>query len=40
MHAYAVANYQPTPRPGADPAAVTDDQINQMLVETPKRYFS
>ena len=27
VHAYAVANYRPTPRPGADPAAVTDDQI-------------
>lgn len=27
VHAYAVATYQPTPRPGANPAAVTDDQI-------------
>ena len=27
VHAYAVATYQPTPRPGANPAAVTDNQI-------------
>ena len=27
VHAYAVANYTPTPRPGEDPAAVTDAQI-------------
>jgi len=27
VHAYAVSTYQPTPRPGANPAAVTDDQI-------------
>ena len=27
VHAYAVATYQPTPRPGANPAAVTDEQI-------------
>lgn len=27
VHAYAVATYQPTPRPGANPAAVTDQQI-------------
>lgn len=27
VHAYAVATYEPTPRPGANPAAVTDDQI-------------
>ena len=27
VHAYAVATYQPTPRPGANPAAVTDPQI-------------
>ena len=27
VHAYAVAQYQPTPRPGSDPARITDDQI-------------
>lgn len=27
VHAYAVATYQPTPRPGVNPAAVTDTQI-------------
>ena len=27
VHAYAVSTYQPAPRPGANPAAVTDDQI-------------
>lgn len=27
VHAYAVATYQPTSRPGANPAAVTDQQI-------------
>lgn len=27
VHAYAVANYTPTPRPGQDPASVTDAQI-------------
>lgn len=27
VHAYAVATYKPTPRPGANPAAVTDNQI-------------
>ena len=27
VHAYAVATYNPVPRPGANPAAVTDDQI-------------
>lgn len=27
VHAYAVATYKPTPRPGANPAAVTDPQI-------------
>lgn len=27
VHAYAVATYQPTPRPGVNPAAVTDDHI-------------
>lgn len=27
VHAYAVATYTPTPRPGINPAAVTDEQI-------------
>lgn len=27
VHAYAVATYEPTPRPGQNPAAVTDPQI-------------
>ena len=27
VHAYAVATYEPTPRPGENPAAVTDDQV-------------
>ena len=27
VHAYAVATYEPTPRPGENPSAVTDDQI-------------
>lgn len=27
VHAYAVATYKPTPPPGANPAAVTDQQI-------------
>lgn len=27
VHAYAVATYEPTPRPGENPAAVTDSQI-------------
>ena len=27
VHAYAVATYQPTPRPGADTAKVRDDQL-------------
>jgi len=27
VHAYAVATYEPTPRPGENPAAVTDAQI-------------
>lgn len=27
VHAYAVATYEPVPRPGANPAAVTDAQI-------------
>lgn len=27
VHAYAVATYNPPPRPGANPAAVTDPQI-------------
>lgn len=27
VHAYAVATYEPTPRPGQNPAAVTDAQI-------------
>lgn len=38
VHAYAVATYQPTPRPGANPAAVTDDQIKaavQKVHEAP-----
>lgn len=28
VHAYAVATYEPTPRPGENPAAVTDAQIS------------
>lgn len=31
VHAYAVATYQPTPRPGANPEAVTDDQIKAVV---------
>lgn len=31
VYEYAVANYTPKPRPGEDPAAVTDDQINTAL---------
>lgn len=27
VHAYAVATYEPTPRPGENPAAVTDVQL-------------
>lgn len=27
VHAYAVATYNPTPRPGVNPAAVTDAQL-------------
>jgi hypothetical protein len=27
VHAYAVSTYNPTPRPGVNPAAVTDVQI-------------
>lgn len=27
VHAYAVATYEPSPRPGQNPAAVTDAQI-------------
>lgn len=28
VHAYAVATYVPTPRPGENPAAVTDTQLH------------
>lgn len=31
VHAYAVATYVPTPRPGENPAAVTDDQIKAAI---------
>ena len=31
VHAYAVATYEPTPRPGENPAAVTDAQIAQAV---------
>ena len=31
VHAYAVATYNPTPRPGVNPAAVTDVQIAQAI---------
>lgn len=31
VHAYAVATYEPTPRPGENPAAVTDSQIAQAV---------
>lgn len=31
VHAYAVATYNPTPRPGANPAAVTDAQLAQAV---------
>lgn len=31
VHAYAVATYQPTPRPGENPAAVTDEHILHAL---------
>lgn len=31
VHAYAVATYNPTPRPGENPAAVTDAQIAQAV---------
>lgn len=31
VHAYAVATYSPTPRPGENPAAVTDDQIRAAI---------
>lgn len=27
VHAYAVASYEPTPRPGADASKVTDSQV-------------
>lgn len=33
VHAYAVATYDPPPRPGENPAAVTDPQI-EAAVET------
>ena len=31
VHAYAVATHDPTPRPGENPAAVTDAQIAQAV---------
>ncbi|WP_347042005.1 hypothetical protein [Brachybacterium nesterenkovii] len=31
VHAYAVATYNPPPRPGQNPAAVTDEQILHAL---------
>lgn len=31
IHAYAVATYQPVPRPGANPAAVTDQHIKEAI---------
>lgn len=31
VHAYAVATYVPTPRPGENPAAVTDDHIRAAI---------
>lgn len=31
VHAYAVANYTPTPRPGQNPASVTDGQLEQAV---------
>ena len=34
VHAYAVATYTPTPRPGANLAAVTDVQLEEALIAT------
>jgi len=31
VHAYAVATYVPTPRPGENPAAVTDTQLEAAI---------
>ena len=31
VHAYAVATYVPTPRPGENPAAVTDGQLGNAI---------
>lgn len=31
VHAYAVATYQPVPRPGANPAAVTDQHLKEAI---------
>ena len=31
VHAYAAATYEPTPRPGENPAAVTDTQIAEAV---------
>ena len=31
VHAYAVATYEPAPRPGENPAAVTDPQLAEAI---------
>lgn len=31
VHAYAVATYEPVPRPGENPAAVTDTQLAEAV---------
>ena len=36
-HAYAVATYEPTPLPGANLAAVTDDQIRDAIAVVRNR---
>lgn len=37
VHAYAVASYEPTPRPGADASKITDPQVEAAVAAVSTR---